>query len=140
MVAEPLNRLGVLEDDFRTILKQEPNNAQVLNALGYTLADRTNRYQEALELITKAIAINPNDAFYIDSLAWVHYRLGHLDEAERYIKQAVAIQADPELLAHLGEILWQQGQYSDEKKAWREGLKKEPNNKLIPETMRRFGL
>lgn len=140
MVAEPLNKLSVLEEDLRVILDKEPNNSQALNALGYTLADRTNRHQEALTLITKAVELKPNDAFYLDSLAWVHYRLGNLDEAERYIKQTVAIQAAPEFLAHLGEILWQQGKQSEAKKAWEQGLKIDNNNPLILNTMSRFGL
>lgn len=140
MVAEPLNKLSVLEDDLRAILKKEPNNSHALNALGYTLTDRTNRHQEALALINKAVELTPNDAFYLDSLAWVHYRLGHLEQAERFMKQAVAIQSDPEFLAHLGEILWQQGKYVEAKKAWNDGLKKDKNNKLILNTMSRFGL
>lgn len=140
MVAEPLNKLSVLEDDLRAILKKEPNNSHALNALGYTLTDRTNRHQEALALINKAVELTPNDAFYLDSLAWVHYRLGHLEQAERFMKQAVAIQSDPEFLAHLGEILWQQGKYVEAKKAWNDGLKKDRKNKLILNTMSRFGL
>ena len=139
MVAEPLNRLSVLEQDLNTILAEDPNNAQALNALGYTLADRTNRYQEALALITKAIKLKPNDPFYLDSLGWVHYRLGNLDEAVRNLKQAVVIQADPEFLAHLGEVLWQQGKHSEAKRVWQQGLHHAPENKLLLNTMRRFG-
>jgi tetratricopeptide (TPR) repeat protein len=140
MVAEPLNYLSVLEADLRAILEKEPNNSHALNALGYTLTDRTNRHQEALALISKAVELKPNDAFYLDSLAWVHYHLGHLEQAELHMKQAVAIQSDPEFLAHLGEILWKQGKYSEAKKAWNDGLKKDGNNKLILNTMSRFGL
>ena len=139
MVAEPLNRLSILEQDLNTILAEDPNNAQALNALGYTLADRTNRYQEALVLITKAIELEPNDPFYLDSLGWVHYRLGNLDEAVRNLKQAVVIQADPEFLAHLGEVLWQQGKHSEAKRVWQQGLQHDPDNKLLVDTMRRFG-
>ncbi len=140
MVAEPLNYLSVLEADLRAILEKEPNNSHALNALGYTLTDRTDRHQEALALINKAVELKPNDAYYLDSLAWVHYHLGHLEQAELLMKQAVAIQADPEFLAHLGEILWQQGKYTEAKKAWNDGLKKDGNNKLILNTMSRFGL
>jgi tetratricopeptide (TPR) repeat protein len=139
MVAEPLNRLSILEQDLNTILAEEPNNAQALNALGYTLADRTNRYQEAFTLITKAVELKPNDPFYLDSLGWVHYRLGNLDEAVRNLKQAVVIQADPEFLAHLGEVLWQQGKHSEAKRIWQQGLQHDPDNKLLLNTMRRFG-
>ncbi len=140
MVAEPLNKLSILEEDLLAILDKEPNNSQALNALGYTLADRTNRHQEALALITKAVELKPNDVFYLDSLAWVHYRLGNMEEAERYIKQTVAIEAAPEFLAHLGEILWQQGKRSEAKKAWEQGLSIDKNNQLILNTMSRFGL
>jgi tetratricopeptide (TPR) repeat protein len=140
MVAEPLNYLSVLEDDLRAILKKEPNNSHALNALGYTLTDRADRHQEALALISKAVELKPNDAFYLDSLAWVYYHLGDLKKAELFIKKAVEIQADPEFLAHLGEILWQQGKYSEAKKAWNDGLKKDGNNKLLLNTMSRFGL
>jgi tetratricopeptide (TPR) repeat protein len=140
MVAEPLNYLSVLEEDLRAILEKEPNNSHALNALGYTLTDRTDRHQEALELISKAVELSPNDAFYLDSLAWAYYHLGDLVKAELLMKQAVAIQADPEFLAHLGEILWQQGKYTEAKKAWNDGLKKDGNNKLILNTMSRFGL
>ena len=139
MVAESLNRLSVLEQDLNTILADDPNNAQALNALGYTLADRTNRYQEALALITKALELKPNDPFYLDSLGWVHYRLGNLDEAVRNLKQAVVIQADPEFLAHLGEVLWQQGNHSEAKRIWQQALHRAPDNKLLLDTMRRFG-
>ena len=75
MVADSLNRLAIFEDDLRQVLVQDPNNASVLNALGYTLTDRTNRHQEALAMIQKAIDISPQDPFYLDSLGWVYYRL-----------------------------------------------------------------
>jgi tetratricopeptide (TPR) repeat protein len=140
MVAESLNKIDVLEEDLRAILDKEPNNSQALNALGYTLADRTNRHQEALSLINKAVELKPNDAFYLDSLAWVHYRLVNLDDAERFIKQAVVLSPAPEFSAHLGEILWAQGKQEEAKKAWNDGLKMDSNNQLILDTMSRFGL
>ncbi|MDH5357559.1 MAG: tetratricopeptide repeat protein [Gammaproteobacteria bacterium] len=138
MVSEPLNRLSVLEQDLLAILAQQPNNPQALNALGYTLTDRTNRHEEALALILKAIEIKPNDPFYLDSLGWVYYRMGKLNEAVRYLKQAVEIQDDPEFLAHLGEALWQLGQHSEAKKVWQRGLKQDPDNKLLNQTLRLF--
>lgn len=139
MVAEPLNRLAVLEADLNNILAQNPNDASALNALGYTLADRTDRHQEALAMILKAVEIQPNDPFYLDSLGWVYYRLGNLDKAVRYLKQAVAIQDDPEFLAHLGEVLWQQGQQSEAKRVWQQAFQKDADNELLRKTMRRFG-
>ena len=139
MAAEPLNRLSVLEEDLRAILAVQPDNAAALNALGYTLTDRTDQHQEALMLISKAVALQPNDPFYLDSLGWVNYRLGNLPEAEIYLKQAVVLKPDPEFLAHLGEVLWQQGKHSEAKRVWKQGLQKSADNKLLLETMNRFG-
>jgi tetratricopeptide (TPR) repeat protein len=139
MVAESLSQLAIFEQDLKKILELDPNNATVLNALGYTLTDRTDRHEEALALIQRAMAISPNDPFYIDSLGWVYYRLGELDRASKYLKQAVAIQPDPEFLAHLGEVLWQQGMYDEAKRVWQQGLKKASDDKLLNDTMRRFG-
>ncbi len=139
MVAESLDRLDVLEQDLNTILAKDPNNHQALNALGYTLTDRTDRHQEALILIKKAVALKPNDAFYIDSLGWVYYRLGNLEKAVYYLKQAVALNPHVELLAHLGEVLWQLGKHAEAKKIWQQATEKEPENKLLNETLHRFG-
>jgi len=139
MTAESLHRLSVLEDDLRQILTLNPDNDVVLNALGYTLTDRTDRHQEALELIEKAISIKPDDPFYLDSLGWVYYRMGNLDAAVRYLKQAVEIQADVEFIAHLGEVLWQQGRQAEAKKVWQKGLQQTEDNDLLNETMQRFG-
>ncbi|MFW5426936.1 MAG: tetratricopeptide repeat protein [Methylophagaceae bacterium] len=138
MVAEPLNRLDVLEKDLNEILEKDPNNHQALNALGYTLADRTDRYQEAFELINKAVALKPDDAFYLDSLGWVYYRLGELEKAVDYLRQAVVIRPDVELLTHLGEVLWVQGKHDEAKQIWQKATKKEATNKLLNDTMRRL--
>lgn len=140
MVSEPLNRLSVLEQDLRIILEKEPNNAQALNALGYTLTDRTDRHEEALILIKKAVELKPNDPFYLDSLGWVYYRLGNLQVAERYLRQAVEIQSDAEFLAHLGEVLWLLDKKAEAEEMWQQGLEQDENNKLLLNTMRRFGL
>lgn len=140
MAAEPLNKLDILEQDLRTILEVEPNNAAALNALGYTLTDRTNRHEEALLLISKALEIQPNDPFYLDSLGWVYYRLGKLEQAEHYLRKAVDLQDDAEFSAHLGEVLWQQGQHDDAKAVWNAALEMNTDNTLLRETMQRFGL
>ena len=139
MVAESLNRLAVFEDDLRHILVQDPNNPSVLNALGYTLTDRTHRHKEALVMIQKAVNISPQDPFYLDSLGWVYYRLENLQKAIQYLKQAVEIQNHVEFLAHLGEVLWVANKQSEAKRVWMQGLKKDKNNKLLNETLRRFG-
>ena len=140
MAAESIDRIDLLERDLRAILVIDPKHAQTLNALGYTLTDRTDRHDEALILINQALAISPNDPFYLDSLGWVYYRLGDLDKALYYLKQAVEIQDDPEFLAHLGEVLWKQGQQRQAKKVWQQGLKFDADNELLQETMQQFGL
>jgi tetratricopeptide (TPR) repeat protein len=139
MVAEAVDKLAVFEQDLQKILTLDPNNGTVLNALGYTLTDRTDRHEEALLLIQRAMAISPNDPFYIDSLGWVYYRLGDLDKAATYLKQAVSLQPDPEFLAHLGEVLWQQGLHDEAKRVWQQGLEKSADDKLLNDTMKRFG-
>lgn len=138
MTAEPLGKLDVLEQDLNKILEAEPNNASALNALGYTLADKTDRYSEALALIQKALEISPNDPFYLDSLGWVYYRMGKLEAASLYLKQAIAIQEDPEFIAHLGEVLWQQNKHEQAKQLWQKALEQAPDNALLKETMGRF--
>ncbi|PHS22392.1 MAG: hypothetical protein COA83_11805 [Methylophaga sp.] len=138
MVAEPLNRLDVLEKDLKEILAKDPNNHQALNALGYTLTDRTDRHQEALVMIKKAVELKPNDPFYLDSLGWVYYRLGDLEKAVNYLRQAVVIRPDIELLAHLGEVLWVQGKHDEAKQVWQRAIQKDASNKLLNDTLRRF--
>lgn len=138
MVAESVDDLEVLETDLRTILKIDPTNAQALNALGYTLADRTDRHAEALELINKALELRPNDPYYLDSLGWVYYRLGDLEKAAYYLHEAVAIQAEVEFVAHLGEVLWMQNKKREARKYWEQGVKLDANNKVLQETMQRL--
>jgi len=139
MVAESLNRLAVFEDDMRQLLVMDPNNDTVLNALGYTLTDRTNRHEEALSLIQRAIEISPEDPFYLDSLGWVYYRMGNLTLAVKYLKQAVEIKPDTEFRAHLGEVLWVQGKKVEAKHIWQQAIESDSENKLLKDTLRRFG-
>jgi tetratricopeptide (TPR) repeat protein len=140
MIAESLDRLDVLEADLRWILDKDPDNAQALNALGYTLTDRTNRHQEALSMITRALELKPGDPFYLDSLGWVYYRLGDLEKAEKYLREALTVQPDVEFIAHLGEVLWERGKKQEAKQIWQQGLEQDADNRLLLETMRRYGL
>ncbi|PCJ31558.1 MAG: hypothetical protein COA90_05720 [Gammaproteobacteria bacterium] len=139
MVAESLDRLALFEDDLNKILQMEPNNSVILNALGYTLTDRTNRHTEALVLIQRALEITPDEPFYLDSLGWVYFRMDDLNKAELYLRQAIAIQSDPEFLVHLGEVLWMQNKQAEAKRVWNEAGKKDKDNRLLNETLRRFG-
>lgn len=140
LIAEKLNDLDLLESDLRTILKTEPDNAQVLNALGYTLADRTKRYDEALKYIQKALELEPNDAAVMDSMGWVKYRLGDYESAIAHLRKANEIARDPEIAAHLGEVLWVSGKKNDALKIWEESLKEHPNHEALLKVMKRFGL
>lgn len=138
LLAERLGQPDTLEADLRSILEREPDNAMALNALGYTLADRNERLEEALELIERAMALNPNDPAIIDSLGWVHFRLGNLELAEELLRRAYAAFPDQEVAAHLGEVLWVQGRQREARKIWDEALKKDPDSPLVRETRQRL--
>jgi len=139
LAAEKLDRLDLLEQDLRAILAIDPKNGQALNALGYTLADRTDRYQEALGYIEQALEQMPNDAAVLDSMGWVHYRLGDRDQALKYLRQAYQINPDAEIAAHLSEVLWVNGQREEARKIWREALARTPDSSHLRKLRERFG-
>ncbi len=138
MIAEKRGDLAQLEKDLRFIIEREPDNAMAINALGYTLADRTDRYQEALALIEQAYRLNPEDAAILDSLGWVNYRLGNLKEAETQLRQALERFPDHEVAAHLGEVLWAAGKQREARRIWGEALKETPDSQILRETIQRL--
>ena len=138
MVGEKLDRLDLLEADLRAILSRDPKHVQALNALGFTLADRTDRHQEAHDLIVRALAQRPDDYYIQDSMGWVLFRLGRLPEALEYLRRAAAQSEDVEVAAHLGEVLWASGDEAGARQVWDAVLKREPGNKRITELMRRL--
>jgi tetratricopeptide (TPR) repeat protein len=138
MLAEKMGRLDALENDLKTILTDDPDNAQALNALGYTLADRTDRYQEAYELISRALELNPDDFYVLDSMGWVLYRLGRLDEAVVHLRRALEIRNDPEVAAHLGEVLWVIGDKQAARKIWDTALQDTPDDARLLKVINRF--
>nr|MCU0936851.1 tetratricopeptide repeat protein [Gammaproteobacteria bacterium] len=138
MVAEKLDRLDLLEADLRAILSRDPSHVQALNALGYTLADRTDRYVEAYELISKALAQRPDDYYILDSMGWVLYRLGRPAESLEYLRRAAAQNDDAEVAAHLGEVLWSIGEQAEARRVWEAVLQRDPGNKRVLEVMRRL--
>ncbi len=138
MNAERMDRIDLLERDLRAILKRDPNNVQALNALGYTLADRTDRYKEAFDLINKAYKLRSDDAAIIDSMGWVSYRLGQMETAEKYLRAALTKQYDAEIAAHLGEVLWQEGKKEEGQRVWQEALKRFPDSPELKQAIERF--
>jgi len=137
MVLEKLDRLEEAESALRRLVEMRPDDAQALNALGYTLVDRTDRLDEGFRLIEKAHQLAPSDPFILDSMGWAMYRMGRLDDAERYLARAFAERPDPEIAAHWGEVLWAKGQQQKAKDIWQSQLKSSPDHPLLLETMRR---
>ena len=139
LLAVGLQQLVLAESDLRQIISVDPENAAALNALGYTLADLTERYDEAEQLILQAYALQPDDASIIDSMGWISYRLGRLEEAEAYMREAWKLMRNAEIAAHLGEVLWARGQKDEARSLWQLGLEMESDSEVLINTMQRFG-
>lgn len=139
MVAERLDRLDILEQDLRSIIARNPEHTDALNALGYTLADRTERYQEALELVERALALEPDESYVVDSMGWVLFRLGRHEEAADYLRRSYEMKEDPVVAAHLGEVLWVLGRHEEAREIWDSALEDEPENEVLLETLERLG-
>jgi tetratricopeptide (TPR) repeat protein len=138
MVAEKLNRLDEVESRLKRVIELKPGNAQALNALGYTLVDRTQRTAEGLQLIEKAHALAPEDPFILDSMGWAHFRMGNFEESEKFLRRALAERPDPEIAAHLGEVLWAKGERGRAQEVWQSQLKETPDNPVLLNTVRRL--
>ncbi len=138
MMAEKLDRVDDAEKRLRRVVELRPESAQAWNALGYTLVDRTDRHTEGMEYIQRALKLAPDDAFILDSMGWAHYRMGKLDDAERYLRRAIAGRPDAEIAAHLGEVLWVKGERERAQEIWQSQLKAAPDNPVLLETVRRL--
>jgi predicted Zn-dependent protease len=138
MVAEKLNRLDEMERLLRRLMELKPDNQNAYNALGYSFADRKVRLDEARTLIRKAVQLAPEDPFIADSLGWVEFRLGNMDEATRILEAAYKRRADPEIGAHLGEVLWAQGQRDRALSIWKEASLADAENETLQETLKRL--
>ena len=138
MVAEKLDRLDEVESRLKRVIELKPDNAQALNALGYTLVDRTPRAVEGMKLIEKAHELAPSDPFILDSMGWAHFRLGNLSESEKYLRRALAERPDPEIAAHLGEVLWTKGERDHAQEVWQSQLKETPDNPVLLDTVHRL--
>ncbi len=140
MLASQLDNLSSLETDLRRVIKLEPGNANALNALGYTLADQTDRTEEALALIRRAFVLAPQSAAVSDSLGWAYYRLGRMDQAEKYLQRAFDKIHDHEIAAHYGEVLWATGKKQKARRVWAKGLQDTPDSTVIQQTIKRLGV
>src|SRR5205085_7132546 len=138
MAAERVDKIDVLEKDLRRVIVMKPDYAHAYNALGYTLAEKTHRLAEARDLIEKAYKLSPDDPFILDSLGWVYYRLGNVDTALKHLQSAYDARPDPEIAAHLGEVLWKSGQRDAAQKVWRAALAENPNHESLLAVMQKY--
>lgn len=139
MLAEKAGRPELMEQLLRQVIAQKPDYHHAYNALGYSLADRGQRLEEAKQLILKALEFAPSDPFINDSLGWVEFRMGNKAEARRLLEAAYKARADVEIAAHLGEVLWSLGDRDAARAVWREGFRTSPDNDTLKETLKRLG-
>jgi len=138
LMAEKVDRIDITESDLLKLLSAEPENANALNALGYTLADRTERLEEALDYIKRAAELVPDDPAILDSLGWVSYRLGNMQDALKWLGMAFERLEDAEIAAHYGEVLWKNNQRDEAEKVWKIGLENNSEHPVLLETMHRL--
>jgi tetratricopeptide (TPR) repeat protein len=138
MAAERLDRLDVVEADLKRVIAMKPDYAHAYNALGYTLAEKTDRLSEAMALIQQAVKLSPDDPFILDSLGWVYYRMGMLDDSVKYLQSAYSARSDPEIAAHLGEVLWARGSKDEARKVWSAALNDYPGHESLIAVMQKY--
>jgi tetratricopeptide (TPR) repeat protein len=138
LINERFNDMAMIEQDLRHILTLSPQDTRALNHLGYALTIRTDRYQEALELIERANTLEPDDPAIIDSLGWVQYKLGQHDAALQNLRKAYAEFPDHEVAAHLGEVLWETGDQSAALEIWAAALQAFPDSEYVTEAIKRL--
>ncbi len=138
LTADKLGRDERFEADLNEIIRREPDNAHALNALGYWLADRNQRLDEAAVYLDRAFELLPEDPAVIDSLGWLHYRRGDHQRALQLLRRAYGLYEDPEIAAHLGEVLWVTGEREAARELWREALQQSPDHELLRDVMQRF--
>ena len=138
MLFEKMGNTLLMEQHLLAAIKLKPDYATAYNALGYSYADRGIKLPEAKRYIEIALSYEPNNHYIMDSMGWIHFKLGNLDIAKQFIKKAYAINKDPEIAAHLGEILWVQGKKEEAKNVWKDSLNRHPSNTVLIETTNRF--
>ncbi len=138
LVSQELDDFALLELDLRSLMRLEPNNPSPFNTLGYYLADKTSRYNEAKELIDRAVELSPNDPAIIDSLGWVQFKLGMYEQSKINLERAFELFPDHEVAAHLGEVLWVMGNREAAREIWQDALESQPDSEFILNTMQRL--
>ena len=138
LLAEKLGRHEAMEASLRKLIRLKPEHAHAYNALGYSFAERNQRLEEAEQLVLKALQLSPDDPFIIDSMGWVLYRKGDNQGALAHLQRAFSIRPDPEIAAHLGEVLWALGRRDEAKRIWQEAAKAHPGNEVLAEVIKRF--
>jgi len=138
MVAEKLDQLGTMETLLRQVILLKPDAYHAYNALGYSLAERNTRLVEARSLIEQALKYAPTDPFINDSLGWVEFRLGHAQNAKLILEAAYKARPDPEIAAHLGEVLWSLGQHDQAQRIWQDALQLDDANDTLNGTLQRL--
>jgi tetratricopeptide (TPR) repeat protein len=138
MLAEKMGHIELLEKDLRYILEIEPEHIDALNALGYSLSNHTERHDEAYQLVKKAFTLKPDAYYILDSMGWVLYRKGEPDKAVDYLRKAYELNPDPEIAAHLGEVLWVTGQQQEAKTVWQQATELFPDEEQLQEVIQRF--
>jgi tetratricopeptide (TPR) repeat protein len=137
LAAEKIGKIDVVEHDLRRLIELKPDHAHAYNALGYSFADRNERLDEAQQLIDKALQLAPEDPFILDSKGWVLFRRGDAGTALDVLKKAFALRADPEIAAHIGEVLWSMGKQDEARKIWSDAAKADPTNEALVETVKK---
>lgn len=138
MLAVGMDDVALLERDLRRILVDDPDHVDALNALGYTLADRTDRLDAAQALIERALQLRPDDPAILDSMGWVLFRKGQPEQAEAYLRRALAQGFDAEIAAHLGEVLWTLGRKDEARAIWGHALEEAPEHDYLLRVLSRF--
>ncbi|GAB4256047.1 MAG: proteolytic complex protein LbcA [Methylomicrobium sp.] len=138
LIAERIDKLDVLEQDLRKILEKYPDDVSALNALGYTLVDRTDRYQEAQVFLEKALSLQPDEAVIIDSYGWLQFKLGNYQKALEYLQRAYSKQQENEIAAHLAEVLWVLGRQEEARKLFEQTIKVSPDDEYLLDFKRRI--
>ena len=138
LMADRIGRPDELERLIRRLIHEQPDNANAYNALGYSLLERNVRVQEGMKLVKKAYSLEPHDAAITDSMGWGYYRLGKLDKSLEFLRRAYKLDHDPEIAAHLIEVLWVHGDKDEARKILNDNLKLHPDNKALKAVMKKF--